>query len=219
MRKLHRGQTPNCLSKYRHGSDEWREISKNTQCSAEIWQQIEDMQGSFCAYCESHFNNKKHIEHFFRRRDLPQRTFDWTNLFGSCNEPSSCGGYKDNHAPSSIDLSKVCKPDENDPADYLLFVENGNVVPKEGLSTEDIQIAENTIQIFNLNGSTKLVGKRREAARRELESAKSYFEVANDYAGSDDLDMKDLLENELKDNLARIEKEEHSVVLKQIWEL
>lgn len=217
MRKLERGQAPRCLSNYKHGRDKWEVVSTNPQYSEEVWRELNAMQGLFCAYCESSFKQRKHIEHFFRRGQVPQKTFEWANLFGSCSESDSCGNYKDNKAPSTINLAKVCKPDIMNPVDYLFFADDGSVEPQLGLSATDLEIAINTIQVFNLNGSSKLVGKRREAARRELPLAEDYFQVASDSAGTKDLEMEQFLESELSNNLARIESSEHSAVLKQIW--
>lgn len=215
MRKLNRTESPTCLSNYHHGRDEWHCVSGADK--VELWQQLEAMQGAFCAYCERRLNDKKHIEHFFRRREKPQKTFEWANLFGSCNDLNSCGNYKDNKAPSTIDMAKVCKPDSMDPADYLVFVADGTVVPKEGLSDSDTKIAQNTILIFNLNGNSKLRGKRRQVALIGRQFAQDYFELLNEYSESGDLEVKELLESERNENLAKFENEEHSAVLRQIW--
>lgn len=217
MRKLARGQAPRCLSSYKHGRDKWEVVSTNPQYNEEVWRELNTMQDLFCAYCESSFKQRKHIEHFFRRGQVPQKTFEWANLFGSCSKSDSCGNYKDNKAPSTIDLAKVCKPDIMDPSDYLLFVEDGSVVPKSGLSRSDFEIAENTIHVFNLNGSSKLVGKRREAARIERLLCDAYYQEASDFCGSTDPEVDQLLEDERNSNLARIENSEHSAVLKQVW--
>ena len=168
MRKLERGQAPVCLSRYKYGRDSWEVITQNESYKDDIWQQLTNMQNAFCAYCESRLHDRKrHIEHFFRRENFPQLTFDWGNIFGSCNEPDSCGNHKDNKAQRGIDLSKVCKPDIMNPVKYLLFLSDGNVMPRHGLEPADAEIAENTINVFNLSGSPKLVGKRR-AAMREI---------------------------------------------------
>ncbi|MCK9237357.1 MAG: TIGR02646 family protein [Thiopseudomonas sp.] len=217
MRKLTRGQAPSCLSNYKHGRDKWEVVSTNPQYNEEVWRKLSAMQGSLCAYCESRLKQKKHIEHFFRRGQVPQKTFEWANLFGSCSQPDSCGNYKDNKAPSTIDLAKVCKPDIMDSADYLFFADDGSVEARSGLSPADLEIAQNTIQVFNLNGSSKLVGKRREAARIELPLAEIYYQTASEYAGAEDLEMEQLLDEERSNNLARIESSEHSAVLKQVW--
>lgn len=217
MRKLARGQAPGCLSGYRHGRDNWNSTSKS--CRDDIRDELKAMQGLFCAYCESRLggHNKRHIEHFYERDKEPQMTFDWSNMFWSCNELDSCGNYKNAEAPTSTYLSKVCKPDIMNPTDYLLFVEDGSVVPKEGLSAADLEIAKNTIQVFNLNASSKLVGKRREAARVELPLAETYYQTASEFAGKEDLEMEQLLEDERNSNFARIENTEHSTVLLQVW--
>lgn len=205
MRKLDRGQAPACLNNYSHGKNAWNDVSIKDK--EEIWRQLEDMQRMFCAYCECRINlekNNRHIEHFFRRHANPKMTFDWINLFGSCKEPNSCGCYKDNKASSNIDLYKVCKPDTMNPADYLLFVKNGNVVPKEGLSDSDLEIAQNTISLFNLNGNSKLVGKRRAAARRESQNAEEYYQVVLQWKGKADPEMDALLDKQLTDNLENL---------------
>ena len=217
MRQLARGQAPACLSKYKHGRDNWSSTSKN--CRDEIRKELKAMQGLFCAYCESRLNrhDKRHIEHFYERDKEPQKTFDWSNLFWSCNEPDSCGKYKDNKASATIDLTKVCKPDEKDPAGFLLFVADGSVEPQSGLSAADLEVAKNTIQIFNLNGSSKLVGKRRKAAQVERPLAEIYYQTVIEFIGTEDPEMEQLLDEERKNALARIENAEHSAVLKQVW--
>lgn len=217
MRKLKRGQAPRCLSNYKHGRDKWEVVSTNPQYSEEVWRELNAMQGLFCAYCESSFKQRKHIEHFFRRGQVPQKTFEWANLFGSCSESDSCGNYKDNKAPSTINLAKVCKPDIMNPVDYLFFADDGSVEPQLGLSATDLEIAINTIQVFNLNGSSKLVGKRREAARIELPFAEIYYQTASEFMGAEDPEMEQLLDEERKNAWSRIDNAEHSAVLKQIW--
>lgn len=218
MRKLNRGTKPKCVEKHRRANSTWKELSTNRECNAEVWQHLETMQGSFCAYCESHLHERqRHIEHFFRRRDVPRMTFEWANFFGSCDEPDSCGKYKDNKASKTIDLAKVCKPDIMNPAEYLLFLSNGHVMPRDGLGAADAEIAENTIKVFNLNGSPKLVGKRRAAMRAERPLAKAYFQAMNDCLGEPDLES--LLGQELEVELARISSSEYSVALRQVWEV
>ncbi len=104
-----------------------------------------------------------------------------------------------------------------EPADYLFFADDGSVEARSRLSPADLEIAQNTIQVFNLNGSSKLVGKRREAARIELPLAEIYYQTASEYAGAEGLEMEQLLDEERSNNLARIESSEYSAVLKQVW--
>lgn len=215
MRKLERGAEPACLGNYRHGKDNWNGTSKS--CRDEIWLHIEEMQGTFCAYCESRLHvQKRHIEHFFRKDDEPKKTFDWNNLFGSCNSSDSCGQYKD-HKAKNVNLLKVCKPDSMNPSDYFIFVGDGNVRPKTGLETYVAETALNTIKVFNLNGSPKLVGKRREAMRVEYLLFETYLQEVSDLAMEESSDIDDLFEQERLDNLVRINDAEHSTALRQVW--
>ena len=85
------------------------------------------------------------------------------------------------------------------------------------MSAADLEIAINTIQVFNLNGSSKLVGKRREAARIELPLAEIYYQTASAFLGAEDPEMEQLLDEERNNALARIDNAEHSAVLKQVW--
>ena len=44
--------------------------------------------------------------------------------------------------------------DSENPEDFLQFLPDGNVVPAAGLNPADRHRAEETIRIFNLNGSS-----------------------------------------------------------------
>lgn len=216
MRKLERKAKPACLGNYRHGKDNWNGTSKS--CRDEIWLHIEKMQGTFCAYCESRLHvRKRHIEHFFRKDDEPKKIFDWDNIFGSCNHSDSCGRYKD-HKAKSINLLKVCKPDSMNPSNYFIFASDGKISLKAGLESYEAEIALNTIKVFNLNDSPKLVGKRREAMRAELSVFESYLQEVNGLDMDEDADIYNVLEQERLTNLAKINDAEHSTALRHVWE-
>jgi len=114
MHKLSRDEPPSCLSKFHHGQNNWGNVT--TEDKVEIWEKITDMQGSRCAYCESELQkNNKHIEHFRQKNSgiYPQGTFQWDNLFGSCNRTESCGKHKDSCGP--YNCTDLIKPDIDDP--------------------------------------------------------------------------------------------------------
>lgn len=149
MRKLDRGPAPDCLSKYRHGTNNWNDLTADDR--KEIWQKLDNMQHQRCAYCEGNIRGKKrHIEHFRQRvRDI-KLTFLWSNLFGSCNRVENCGTYKDKLPPyNPVDL---IKPDEDDPEHFFVFVSDGSVAVRAGLTAVETRRANETIRIFNLNG-------------------------------------------------------------------
>ncbi|WP_300675397.1 retron system putative HNH endonuclease [Desulfoluna sp.] len=119
MHKLKRPSPPNCLSKYRHGRDNWSLVTIEDKKG--IWVQLHAMQGNLCAYCESPLltqNGQRdaHIEHFRQKGKDPRVTFEWDNLFGSCNRKISCGRHKDAHP--AYDPALPIKMDEEDPITF-----------------------------------------------------------------------------------------------------
>jgi len=149
MHKLNRPQTPSCLSKYQHGRDNWEKTSEDR---AEIWQHLTQMQGNLCAYCERELKqDHKHIEHFRQKAShiYPQGTFQWDNLFGSCDTQNSCGKYKDNNA-IPYKHTDLIKPDIEDPEDYFHFENDGTITIDPNLSSIKHHRAKETLRIFNL---------------------------------------------------------------------
>lgn len=151
MRKLERdSQAPDCLAKFKHGRDHWASV--NPQHKTEIWQKLTIMQRGRCAYCERTLSDDfRHIEHFRQRDQFPQKTFDWANLFGSCNNEATCGKHKDAQWCATDDHTNLIKPDVDDPADFLLFADNGTISPRPGLVPAEMLRAEETLRIFNLD--------------------------------------------------------------------
>lgn len=158
MHKLQRGAAPACLSTYQHGRDNWKAVS--VEDKREIWEKLYEMQQHRCAYCEGDLRiDKRHIEHFRQKARDPKVTFLWANLFGSCNRLDNCGKFKDELPP--YDPADLIKPDEEDPEHFFLFVSDGSVAVREGLSAMDKIRAQETIRIFNLNGA---LSERRRSA-------------------------------------------------------
>ncbi|WP_347912711.1 retron system putative HNH endonuclease [Pseudomonas grandcourensis] len=85
--------------------------------------------------------------HFRHRGRYPQGTFDWVNLFSSCNRAESCGKHKDKcgYTPAYL-----IKPDVDEPDDYFVFVSDGTIVPRADLSLAQ-QRATEILPIFNID--------------------------------------------------------------------
>ena len=182
MHRLHRdSQAPACLCRYQHGQDKWGMQSPTPVERAEIWEKLNAMQGSRCAYCEVMIaSDNRHIEHFRQRNRYPQGTFDWSNLFGSCNRKGTCGDHKDNCG--SYDHTVLIKPDQDNPDDFLVFTPDGYVSPRADLTEEQRHRATETIRIFNLNGPE---GALRQIRQREvagyIENAEYWAAIAAEY--------------------------------------
>jgi uncharacterized protein (TIGR02646 family) len=163
MRYLVRPQlNPDCLANYDYTHDTWRSTAENgfPQIPSEedrklIWENLNAMQDNVCAYCEGGLEAGSHIEHFAKRSSNREKTFDWTNLFGSCNNADCCGHYKDScrNRFSNYSLEELIKPDVDDPWDFLVFGSDGRVSVREELSPQDRTKGQKTIDVFNLNAS------------------------------------------------------------------
>ena len=193
MHRLQRGRAPACLDNYRHGQHRWNNLSAAEK--QEIWQALDAMQQERCAYCEAPlYNNRKHIEHFRQRALYPQGTFEWSNLFGSCNRSDSCGKHKDRCGP--YNHRNLIKPDEENPDDYFVFVSDGTIAARSTLSDHARRRANETLRIFNLDARHgALRQRRRQAAAGYLQTAQELQEVAEAF---DESEWRPFLEQELE---------------------
>ena len=128
---------PICLANYRHGRDNWSQVTPDHK--TQVWQQLNKMQKQRCAYCERSIYNRDtvqptsnaHIEHFRQKaaNRYPQGMFEWGNLFGSCNNEDSCGKHKDKlNEYNHLDLIKM---DQEETDDFFHFVSDGTItIPK-----------------------------------------------------------------------------------------
>lgn len=176
MHRLHREQpAPACLGRYQHGQHQWGMQSPTYAERTEIWEKLNAMQGNRCAYCEADISEgRRHIEHFRQRRCHSQGTFDWSNLFGSCERKGTCGDHKDNCG--AYDHTVLIKPDQENPDDFFVFTPDGNVSPRADLTPGQHHRATQTIRIFNLNGP---VGALRQIRQREVAG---YVQTAEEFA-------------------------------------
>ena len=177
MHQLNRGPTPTCLNNYQHGQNNWRDVEQADK--TEIWRHLNQMQQQRCAYCERYIKKKsrRHIEHFRQRSRYPEGTFAWINLFGSCNFNKNCGKHKD--SVPAYPPEELIKPDVEDPEYFLKFLPNGRVVPRGDLNRQEANRANNTIRIFNLNGTLRRT--RETHVKRYLEDAEVIAELATEY--------------------------------------
>lgn len=168
MHKFERGPKPTVLSRTK--SCDWDSFSRTPE-HGKLGDALYEAQDEYCAYCEAHLTDKSkgHIEHLLRRAEHPESTFDWDNLFFSCNSMHSCGKFKDMHRPKIVfDAANIIDPAKEDPADYFAFTMTGRIIAKNGAGKSR---ANETIRVFNLN-DTHLVQQRRGAGA----TARPYLE-------------------------------------------
>lgn len=176
MHRLHRDPVPPAgLSKYRHGQNSWSNTSPTAAERAAIWDELNAMQGNRCAYCEGPMSeDNRHIEHFRQRDRYPQGTFDWHNLFGSCNRSGTCGDHKDKCG--TYPHQDLIKPDVEDPEDFLVFTPHGAIRPRANMQPHDEHRAKETIRILGLDGALNQI--RRSEVAGYLQTAEAFAEMA-----------------------------------------
>lgn len=149
---------PGGLTKYRHGAQRWGVDGPSATERQAIWDALDAMQGERCAYCEGRLSRgKRHIEHFRQRDRYSEGTFEWANLFGSCNREESCGKHKD--GCGAYAHQDLIKPDVEDPEHFLVFLPTGAVSVRTALTPTETERAIETIRIFNLNGVLEQIRK------------------------------------------------------------
>lgn len=141
-----------------------------------------------CAYCEVRIvvpnppdgtatdYETSHIEHFRTRSDRPDLTFEWSNLFLSCNAMQFCGKYKDQGHEFSYVPEELIKPDVDDPERFLRFSSTGEVLPQVGLDPVMQHRATETIRVLRLD-SPKLIQQREDVLSRVLANLKDFMEA------------------------------------------
>lgn len=193
MHHLNRSLAPGCLAKYQHGRDNWSDL--NAADRADLWHALDAMQGKRCAYCEAGVSQgRRHIEHFVQKGRDPRITFLWDNLFGSCNREDTCGKHKDHKAGNYSD-SDLLKPDMDEPDDYLVFVQDGTITPRQDLNDAQRKRAEETLRVFNLDAEHGALRQMRRAATAGyLQTAEVLWSMVDDFT---DEEWQQLLGEEL----------------------
>lgn len=164
MRKLDRilSSAPRCLGGYHHGTHSWDDMAPDHK--AEIRTHLETMQGRRCAYCEGDIDVLgQHIEHFRRKNVHPSLTFDWDNLFWSCDQSDSCGHFKD-HGAGLYNVADLLNPCSDDPDAFFIFQADGTISVRRGLSTSDQRRAAETLRVFSLDAQWGRLRAMRKAA-------------------------------------------------------
>lgn len=164
MRKLDRAlcPAPPCLGGYHQGAHSWDNVS--AEHKAEIRRQLEAMQGKRCAYCEGDIEVLgQHIEHFRRKSAHPALTFDWSNLYWSCDQTDSCGHYKD-HGAGPYNVADLIDPCLDEPDNFFAFRSDGTISVRPGLRAQDGHRAKETLRVFALDANWGRLRAMRKAA-------------------------------------------------------
>jgi uncharacterized protein (TIGR02646 family) len=193
MRKLDRASVyaPSCLAEYKQSGSQWMAVSHEHR--AEIRTKLEQMQGLRCAYCECALDERnQHIEHFRPINAFPNCTFQWSNLYWSCNQSDSCGHYKDNKKKVGVyNSDDLIEPCMDDPDSFFRFRSDGTISVRVGLSEVDMHKAQETLRVFNLQPTSgRLRNMRKEAVS-------GYISIVVDCDDFSEMELQSILLQEL----------------------
>jgi len=172
MRRLDRTTVPPpiCLTVRLNGRayDDLTRVEKE-----EIRTSLLNLQGNRCAYCERRTGDQRdegHIEHFRKQAQHVTLTTTWENMYWSCLDEKTCGKHKDkctksNGTKARFDENELIDPGVDDPDQFLLFVDDGTVVPRIGIDATAQRRAEETLRVFQLADSAHLKQLRADALR------------------------------------------------------
>jgi uncharacterized protein (TIGR02646 family) len=182
---------------------------------AEIRARLLDLQLHRCAYCERRTGEERdegHIEHFRSQAARPDLAVEWSNMFWSCNDEKTCGKHKDkcNRAAgpkAGFDHNELIDPNVDDPTNFLFFVVDGTVRPRDGLGAAEVRRAQETLRVFRLADSAYLRRSREDAVRPYVGAVDSLLSAG-----------RDVVERYLQSEVARIDSAPFATVIRQYLE-
>ncbi len=127
---------------------------------AAVSDSLKILQKGLCAYCQIYIDPiiGSHVEHICPQSKYQEKTLQWDNLVLSCThsekirETSSAGGLSCGHSKESDYDYRFISPTEADCERYFKYrVSDGTVQPADGLSDPDLERADFTIELLNLN--------------------------------------------------------------------
>lgn len=170
MRKLDKGEPAQQFMDFirRNHPEKWEEAKDESP----VWRKhiLEHEQSGLSGYTETPLHlEKSHIDHFKKQSLYPQLVFEWDNYVVDGKDDTYGARYKDNAIRNRADNEKLINPVVEEAQRFFKYELSGKIVPADGLSEEDNERAEFTINTFNLNESS-LVDRRKKIINMDIGS-------------------------------------------------
>jgi uncharacterized protein (TIGR02646 family) len=131
----------------------WKELDGQVRKDTREFILLEE-QFLLCGYTEFYIDNEDcHIDHYVKR-DLDNRLcYDWNNLIVAVNDDEYGAKYKDggNGVKNLADYNLIFNPVNDTTQNFFRYTTDGKIHPADNLSQSDLNKAQKTINIFNLN--------------------------------------------------------------------
>lgn len=185
MKTIVKSEAPPCLRQARGKGWDWDEFHANAHDDyLRARNQALADQKNECAYTGLWLGEGTkhvlHIDHFHKKAIFPEETFRWENLFAAAKNRDDGADYKDKriNGPrqnAEKQYRSFWSPLEANLSQAFWYRQDGRVEPDEKLSEEEKLLAQQTIDMYNLNSPD--LTKRRLGIIRQLHSLK---DVCND---------------------------------------
>lgn len=139
---------------------EWQEFSAPSSPYFNAYKATRDYigiieQSCLSAYTEKPLGSKIHIDHFRKRNLYPNLTFDYANFLVDDQNDNYGACYKDKSSSATTATfdgkERIFNPASENMTDYVEFLLNGTMIPKQNLAVDIIKRVKETIRVFNLN--------------------------------------------------------------------
>jgi uncharacterized protein (TIGR02646 family) len=147
----------------------WQTFTRRTANRRQLKTALHARQNGLCVYCEialessDNQNIGSHVDHILPKEKHPTLTFDYDNLVLSCfatggeiradekdPAPVSCGHAKLKRT-NNFDELLFIKPTDSNCEHYFSFELDGGAISHPSLSSPDVDKAEHTLEVLNLN--------------------------------------------------------------------
>ncbi|ECI3493999.1 TIGR02646 family protein [Salmonella enterica subsp. salamae] len=174
----------------------WRNFRRD---KADLMTLLLNEQYHLCCYSEIRADLRGlgyHIEHVENKSQQPVRTFDYQNLAASALDSenglhqfgiNAFGGHS-RGKQEAVDMAKFIHCHIPDCSRYFAYLSDGRIVPADGLNAQEMESAEYTIDLLNLNS-----GFLQTERRNHWEELEQFF----DEHIEKDWDLHQLLQLEL----------------------
>lgn len=140
--------------------ERWRSFSSRNK--RRLLSTLLNEQYQLCCYAEVRADLRGlgyHIEHVENKSQHPERTFDYQNLAASALDSANglrqygknaFGGHSQGKN-KSVDMAKFIHCHIPDCSRYFAYLSDGRIVPADGLNAQEMENAQYTIDLLNLN--------------------------------------------------------------------
>lgn len=187
MRKIQKQVPPEDLARFvrRERPQKFEEIHHSElfpELYDECIEQLKTEQENLSGYTEKPLKSGVHVDHFRKQAlfNTPDMVFGWGNMIADEHNPNY-GAVKDKRVTRE-EYDKLINPVLEDPHHYLTYMDEGIIKPVDGLTVQEREKAEKTIEIFNLKHP--LLKELRERAIKMVKEYKNQGLTEEDILGA-----------------------------------